>query len=223
LIKKNRKKKSDRLESSYTGKDNASFVDVMSMKRTLSMFLLMMMLFPLAGCKETLNGVDELIEKAREEIPIAEADTVELRYAGACEDGDSVLFWFISGNEYQAHYYLPMECKAKGNGGYRFIRTYKPMARACDIAVLNWNRGYCFLINNPNCKAVEITDSTGVREISIEEDCYPSIIFNEEIPFEYLFLDENGNDISMKTTFRTVGYAFRCTPSDGKYHSGLLL
>ncbi len=45
-----------------------------------------------------------------EEIPVADADTIDIRMVGSVEkeDGNS-LIWFMSGNENQAHYYLPEE------------------------------------------------------------------------------------------------------------------
>ena len=38
--------------------------------------------FALAGCKKIYKGTDELIEKAREEIPISDADTIMRRWFG---------------------------------------------------------------------------------------------------------------------------------------------
>lgn len=165
------------------------------MRKWMCLLIMGISLFTLAGCQKTMSGTDELIDKARKEIPIAEADTAELNYAGQYDMEDSTLMWFISGDEYQVHYYLPMECKVEGEYEYSFVRTYEAMEGATDIAVLNWNRGYCFLINNANCKSIKITDGSGTREISIEEDGYPYIFYNEEIPIEYLFLDEDGESI----------------------------
>jgi len=59
--------------------------------------------FSLMGCTKIYHGTDELMEKARQEIPISDADTIEMRYAGMCGDDDRAIAWYISGNEYQAH------------------------------------------------------------------------------------------------------------------------
>ena len=59
--------------------------------------------FSLMGCTKIYHGADELMEKARQEIPISDADTIEMRYAGMCGDDDRAIAWYISGNEYQAH------------------------------------------------------------------------------------------------------------------------
>lgn len=79
-----------------------------------------------------------------------------MQYGGMCTVDDTALVWFISGNQYQTHYYLPMEVEIKGEAEYAYVRTYKPMSPFMDIAVLNWNRGYAFIVNNPNCVSVKL-------------------------------------------------------------------
>ena len=158
---------------------------------------------------KVLKSTDDLIAKARDVIPLSEADTVDITYAGTFGVDDKVIMWFISGNEYQKHYYLPMECVSVGNNisQYQYIRTYKPMERVSDIAQINWNGMYVFLINNENCRAIQFNESNGdvvtekVENIVTKdgtEYIYPSIITYESQTgtFEYLFLDKNGNEIS---------------------------
>lgn len=152
-------------------------------------------LFALCGCQETLKGTDALIEKAREEMPIADAENIEITYAGLCAKDDSVLVWFVSGNENQGHTYLPMECYIVGRNEYQFVRTYNPMDRGLDIAVLQWKGGYSFIINNTNCKTVRIIDNSGTHDVAIEKDAYPFVFYNDLPPNEYYFLDANGNEI----------------------------
>lgn len=165
------------------------------MKKLIIFTLILSLAFTLCGCQKTLDGTDELIEKAREEIPIADAENTDIVYAGLCAKDEAALIWFISGNEYQAHYYLPMECKIVGKNSYTFERIYKPLERGEDIVVLLWKSGYAFLVNNPDCKMIRLTDETGVHEINIEKDAYPYIHYSEVVPSEYLFLDAEGNEI----------------------------
>jgi len=165
------------------------------MKRILLLLLALSLFLTLCSCSKTLRGTDALIEKAREEIPLADAENIEIRYAGLTAKDDLALIWFISGNEYQAHSYLPMECKIVGKDEYRFVRTYKPMGREEDIAVLQWGGGYVFLINNPACAALQITDSVGMHDIAVEKESYPFIYFHERMPSEYLFLDKDGTEL----------------------------
>lgn len=108
------------------------------------------MVLSLSACGKTLKGTDELIEKAREEIPISDSDTIDIQYAGMCGNDNRAIAWFISGNEYQKHYYLPMEVEVKENATeYTFIRTHKPIDdRIGDIAYIQWGDGYAFIVNN---------------------------------------------------------------------------
>ena len=168
------------------------------MKRIVGVILLCMLCMSVTGCAKTYHGTDELIEKARKEIPIVEADNTEIQYAGMCGEDNKAIAWFISGNEYQAHYYLPMEIEIKGNGAnYTFVRTYKPMDdRARDVAILNWNSGYAFLINNPQIAKVQIVLENGeIIEESVKDGIIPYTFFVDTIPTEYAFLDSEGNEI----------------------------
>ena len=163
------------------------------MKKICAIFLSSLFLFSLVGCAKTYHGTEELLEKAREEFPIAEAETAEIRYAGMCGKENKVLCWFVSGNEYQVHTYLPMEADVLGKDAYRFVHTYKPIMRAEDIAVLLWQRGTAFLINHPDCAEVKITDENGVHFEKIEKDALPYVFYWPTIATEYVFLDAEGN------------------------------
>ena len=89
-------------------------MDAYSLFRTFhSQVLIITMVLSLSACGKTLKGTDGLIEKAREEIPISDSDTIDLQYAGMCGNDNRAIAWFISGNEYQKNYYLPMEVEVK--------------------------------------------------------------------------------------------------------------
>lgn len=166
------------------------------MKRILCIIMVCILCFALAGCKKIYKDTDELIEKAREEIPISDADTINMQYGGMCTMDNEALVWFISGNEYQAHYYLPMEVEIKGEAEYTYVRTYKPMSSFLDTAVLNWKGGYAFLVNNPDCVSVKITDETGTHEEMIGKDAYPYVFYWPSVPSEYSFIDAEGNELN---------------------------
>lgn len=167
------------------------------MKRKPIWIAYILLLLLMAGCAKTYHGTDALLEKAREELPIADAENIELQYAGLCGRDEDALIWFISGNEYQHHTYLPMECVVVGKDAYTFTRTCKPLERGEDIAVLQWKGGYSFLVNNPACKSIQITDESGkVTEIVIEKGVYPYLYYHSVIPKEYLFLDAEGKELA---------------------------
>lgn len=168
------------------------------MKRIISIIILCLFCFSLAGCAKTYKGTDELIEKARKEIPISDADTIDMQYAGMCGVDNKAIAWFISGNEYQAHYYLPMEVEIKKNGAeYTFVHTYKPMMdRAGDVAIVNWHRGYAFIINNPEVAIVRMTLENGeVIEELIQNDAIPYTFYVPSIPSEYVLLNTERNEV----------------------------
>ena len=53
-----------------------------------------------------------------------------------CREEDKVLIWFVLGNEYPTHDYLPMKCIVVGKDTYRFNQIFKPIEFGTDIAVL---------------------------------------------------------------------------------------
>ena len=149
----------------------------------------------LTGCTKIYNGTDELTEKARKEIPVSDFETTDIQYAGMSVADNKALAWFISGNEYQAHYYLPMEVEVKGDDKYSFVRTYKPMNGETDnIAILNWNGGYSFVVNNSDCASVKITGENGIYEEKVKE--VPYVFYYPSIPSQYVFLDSDENELS---------------------------
>lgn len=166
------------------------------MKKIIGIIAACLLCLSFAACAKTYHGTDELIEKARQEIPVSDSDTVDIKFAGMSKVDNKAIAWFISGDEYQAHYYLPMEIEVSGDD-YKFVRTYKPMTDACsDVAVVNWNRGYAFLINNPDVATVKITRKNGeVIEEVIQPDDIPCEFYTSYIPAEYTFLDAQGNEV----------------------------
>lgn len=140
-------------------------------------------------------GEDGLIAKARKEINLAEADTIEMVIAGKSTiDRNTHLFWFITGNQYQMNRPHPIEFIELEDNEYKFVKTYNPIPRGQDIYALLWHDGYSFCVNNPNCKTIRIDDYAGVKEIEVTE--YPFIYYNDLLPREYFFLDENGEEIN---------------------------
>lgn len=172
--------------------------EVCIVKKYFFTLITIVLLFSLVGCKNTLTAPDGLIAKAREEIPVAEADTIDIRIVGSIEkeDGNS-LVWFMSGNEHQTHYYLPMECILEDNDKYEYVKVGKPYERGMDMVVYEWQGGYAFLINNGECKGIQITDSTGTYTVEISEDSfYPFTFYQKIIPLEYIFFDASGNELN---------------------------
>lgn len=160
------------------------------MKKLTAAILVSVFLLSACGKMKTTDG---LIRKARKEMHVSDAESMDIAFAGECKNDSYSLLWFISGDESQAHYYLPMEC-LNVNGEYEFRQTFEPISCGEDIAALQWQRGYSFLINSAKCKTLKITDTDGAHTIDINE--YPFVWYNETMPSEYLFLDIDGNEIT---------------------------
>jgi len=163
-------------------------------KRIVSVLLSLLMAFSFAGCERVMYDEAALIARARKEFHIADAETVEIACIGEIVKDDKALVWFMSGNEYQAHQYIPIRCEITDDGGRRFEHTYSTVERGTDIAVLvDWYGGYAFCVNNPECKTIRIDDYSGVKEIEVTH--IPFLYYNSLLPREYFFLDGNGEEI----------------------------
>lgn len=162
------------------------------MKKLIALVLALTLMFSMVGCSKIV-GNEGLIAKARKEINIANADSIELVIAGASVIENQHLFWFVSGNEYQAHRYFPMEFTALDDNEYKFVKEYSAVERGPDIFVVIWGNGYSFIVNNPECQSIRILGYTGEEQIPVEE--IPFVYYYNGIPGAYTFLDKNGNEI----------------------------
>ena len=138
-------------------------------------------------------GYDGLIAKARKEIKnLAQVETIEMVVAGkSTRDTNHHLFWIITGNEYQAHSYYPMEVIEQEAGVYKLVHMHNGgHQRGQDIYFEFFGMGYSFLINNPNCKSLVI----GETVIPVTE--IPFVYYCPYAPNEYYFLDAAGNELN---------------------------
>lgn len=140
-------------------------------------------------------GYDGLIAKARREIKnIAEIDAVEIAIAGrSTVNRKNHLFWFITGNEYQMHRYIPMEFTEPEEDEYKFVHKYKGLQRGQDIFVQEWKGGYSFIVNNPKCKSISIWGYKGETQVAVCE--IPFVYYYPLLPEEYAFYDKDGNQL----------------------------
>jgi len=163
-------------------------------KIVVIIFCLMILFFAITGCYGKIEGTQGLLETARTEIPIANADDIQLEIVGSAISGERELFWFVSGNENQEHSYFPIEFKRFENEKYSFVKSYIPNERADGICTLLWNDGYCFSVDSPNCQYIVISDGS-VNTKCIEVTSIPFVCFVDFIPQEYSFVDYDGNII----------------------------
>ena len=65
-----------------------------------------------------------------------------------------------------------------------------------NVAIVNWNRGYAFLINNPDVATVQMTFETGeTTEEVIPSDRIPYTFYISSISTKCVFLDAKGNEV----------------------------
>jgi len=91
-----------------------------------------------------------------------------------------------------------MEVEIKNNGeDYTFVHTYKPMTDQCsDVATVNWQGGYAFLINNPKVSTVKMTLENGEQiQETVQKDSVPYAFYVPSALTEYTFLDANGKEV----------------------------
>lgn len=167
------------------------------MRKNIPILLLLVLCFSLAGCGKTYQGHDGLIEKAREEIPVSEADRIEITIAGSTDVDGNCLVWFITGNEYQLHGYYPIEFKQlkRNDGDYKFVMLYQAYDAGTDIAVYPWN-GFVVLVNNENCTEFKLTYSDGETETVSVDTPLPFLWSTDKKPSQYIFLDAAGNELN---------------------------
>lgn len=151
----------------------------------------------LTGCDPVIRGEEGLIAKAREELPFSEAvaDTVKLSIAGYSSNESNRLYWFVSGNKYQAHTYMAIDFSMAADGGLVFVKSYKnPIERYMDTAALMWNDAYSFVINNDEvCYLRLIYDSLRIEEITIDRLPFVYCTGTIYTELEYYYLDAEKN------------------------------
>ena len=142
----------------------------------------------LCGCEPALKSEDDIINKAREYL----SDNIDgLSIVGSCSDNNRTLFWLMSGSTF-----IPMEFAVNEDGEYSFVHKYNPIERAADTASLMWKDGYSFVVNNPGCANIRITEPNG-GSTDIEVTEIPFVYFLENAPdtFEYTFLNAEGETV----------------------------
>lgn len=104
------------------------------MKKTLSTVLVLILLLSFTGCQKKIKGADGLIEKAREVIPVSDSETIDMQYVGMHSNGNLILAWFISGNEYQAPIIFPWNAKSQVKMN-TFLTAYIPLCQEAEKTI----------------------------------------------------------------------------------------
>ncbi len=168
------------------------------MKKVIVIIMAAIFMLSSSACGNTVKGEEGVIERARQELPLADAEDIEIKILGSHFLGDKHVFWLMTGNEYQANSYFAAETNVKGENEYEFVKLYEPMDRGMDIRVLYYtcmgenvlDTYYLFMINNEKCTKLLIN---GEEEINI--DSIPFVYKYKDFEGEYVFLDKDGSEI----------------------------
>ena len=140
-----------------------------------------------------LRNTDDLIHIAREVIPVADKETIDITYVDMYVVNNEAIHLFFSGNNYQDHVYLALQCEIVGENLYRLKKHHIMLERAEDIAIYRDGLSYLFLVNNTDCQTLKVND----KAVTIPKDEYPFLYYQTQVD-NYSFLDYNGNEISFK-------------------------
>lgn len=98
------------------------------MKKRL--FLLGLCILLLCGCSATAATTEEMVELARDKIPVSDAENIQMQAAGRVDtENNSALLIVRTGNEWQAHAYYPVTFEKRGGAYVRSHTLPKPCRR----------------------------------------------------------------------------------------------
>lgn len=136
-----------------------------------------------------------------EELSISDAEDTRLEYVGYMGTEKRVLVWyFVSVNDAEPQL-IALEGNIIGRGTraryYYNNNFYFAETAGKGISMLYWQGGYCIVVNNTDCKTIRVIDSEGgIKDYPISHPAYPYLMYGPSEGVTYLFLDENGEQIS---------------------------
>ena len=144
----------------------------------------------ITACQKYYDTPNELYSIICKEMDIEAAD---INYAGFNVKDGSALLWYIAGDDIYNLKYVPVDCYITADDKLIFKHILKPIDRGENIAILQWQGGYSFFINNEKCKKLKVRCGADLKEFDISE--YPFIYYSETMPNDYELLDENGESL----------------------------
>ena len=149
------------------------------------------------------DRVDLLYEQAKEEFDALlkqhkQDEPADVWLLGSEAGGsDTVEMWYMTDSVKKGRNYLMMQYRVQEDGSYEFLRSYDPVLPADRIAIAVGENAYWLVIDNENCRRLEVVWPDGrVESFDIKVEEHP---FFHEVPGEpktCRFYDKNGNRIS---------------------------
>lgn len=146
----------------------------------------------IVGCQAgTVSTEEEILE-----VIIKDLDTdVDVRLIETIYLEESILAFYMTGNEYQAHEYGYAVFDEKDDE-YEFFHTYDMYDRGMDLRSYPYNYGYFFLVNNADCNSIQLIHDGEETIIDVVE--IPFLYFYEDIKnnTEYYFLNDDSERLN---------------------------
>ncbi len=170
------------------------------------MFLLGLCILLLCGCSATAATTEEMVELARDKIPVSDAENIQMQAAGRVDtENNSALLIVRTGNEWQAHAYYPVTFEKRG-GAYVLTHVAKAMPQAGGDGCYGcfWGDGYVLLTDNEACREIRIAYESG-EEQTLRVTSLPFVHYDArahtyldgdgQAETRYAFLDAQGREL----------------------------
>lgn len=125
---------------------------------------------------------------------LLETETMYISVVAKIEQKGECLVWYQIVEPYADAKYIPVVFTLKDTDTLRYAYTGLSRQRVLDIVAFPWQEGYSFLICDPDCTTLRLTQSDKALDIPIEQ--YPFSYYIPYMPDTYSFLDVDGNLIS---------------------------
>ncbi len=158
-------------------KQKLSSTDVQSILLIIVCITGSIMLYRFSIPKNTEQDYPEI----RAQIPLENADTVDIYCAGSCIIENEAVVWYVA--DYENAYYIPLECNVINYSEYQLIDYREALSTNInDIMYTPWKDGYSIIINNNDCIGYEIKKDNGeVSTVELDKESIPHILYVDDI------------------------------------------
>lgn len=159
----------------------------------------------LSGCAPCAEDETGMVELARAQLPLSQAETLPVELVGRIDREDRSLLLIRTGGEQQRQSYFPVSYQRRGDG-YRLEHLARAgmYERGEGLYSYNWQEGYVFLVDNEDCAQLWLKDELG-NERTVPVDGLPFVYYVEDVfqdldgdgrsKLEYAFLNQKGEEL----------------------------
>ena len=141
------------------------------------------------------KGQDGIVNKVKKIVTKRYSNIESIWIADSINNDSSCLFWIIV--QYDGHQFafVPVEFEHITGYLYRYVQIHMPIQRSTDIACVNWNDAYHFIINDKQCCFLKLKYTNGEDEL-VRVTEYPFCFHSKPFPSEYYYLDGNYEELN---------------------------